>query len=386
VDGVFYDGSQIISPADAQISQEISQVTPLPTLARANGWTVLSEDHVDAYISATAQLAKNPGNLKIVYTAMHGVGTETLTKVFVKAGYPAPILVSAQAQPDPDFPTVAFPNPEEPGAIDLALKTAAEENADLVIANDPDADRCAVAAKDVSEGWRMLRGDEVGALLAEYIARHKPAANSVMANSIVSSTIVSKIAKHYGVNFQETLTGFKWLSKLPNLCFAYEEALGYAVDTNSVNDKDGISAALMIAQMATDLAAEGKTILDLLDEIWNRHGFHATRQISVRTTSVKQINDTLGKFRDSTPEHIGGYKVTQFDDLEAPKDLLPPTNGVRMFLEGGTRIIIRPSGTEPKIKCYIEVVTKGELNHAKLQADQIMDVIEETLRKMLTAQ
>lgn len=386
VDGVFYDGSQIISPADAQISQEISQVPPLPSLARANGWTVLSEDHVDDYVSATAQLAKNPGNLKIVYTAMHGVGTETLTKVFVKAGFPAPILVSAQAQPDPDFPTVAFPNPEEPGAIDLALETAVAENADLVIANDPDADRCAVAAKDVAVGWRMLRGDEVGALLAEYIARHKPAANSIMANSIVSSTIVSKIAQHYGVNFQETLTGFKWLSKLPNLCFAYEEALGYAVDTSSVNDKDGISAALMMVQMATDLAAEGKTILNLLDEIWNRHGFHATRQISVRTTSVKQINETLGKFRDSTPEHIGGYKVTQFDDLEAPKDHLPPTNGVRMFLEGGTRIIIRPSGTEPKIKCYIEVVTKGELNHAKQQADQIMDVIEETLRKMLTAQ
>ncbi|MEY3185964.1 MAG: hypothetical protein RIR58_700 [Actinomycetota bacterium] len=384
VDGVFYDGSQIISPADAQISHEISQVPPLPSLPRASGWSVLSQDDVDAYISATAQLAKNPGKLKVVYTAMHGVGTETLTKVFVKAGFPAPILVSAQAQPDPDFPTVAFPNPEEPGAIDLALKTAAEENADLVIANDPDADRCAVAVKDAVAGWRMLRGDEVGALLAEYIARNKPAANSVMANSIVSSTIVSKIAQHYGVEFQETLTGFKWLSKLPNLCFAYEEALGYAVDTSSVNDKDGISAALMMVQMATDLAAEGKTILDLLDEIWARHGFHATRQISVRTTSVKQISDTLGKFRKNTPEQIGGYKLIQFDDLEVPKDHLPPTNGVRMFLEGGIRIIIRPSGTEPKIKCYIEVVTKGELSTAKSQATQIMDVIEETLRKMLT--
>jgi phosphomannomutase len=386
VDGVFYDGSQIISPADAQISSEISQVAPLPSLPRATGWTVLSEDDVDAYISGTAKLANNPGNLKVVYTAMHGVGAETLTKVFVNAGFPAPVLVTAQAQPDPDFPTVAFPNPEEPGAIDLALKTAAEENADLVIANDPDADRCAVAVKDPVSGWRMLRGDEVGALLAEYIARHKPAANSVMANSIVSSTVVSKIAKHYGVKFQETLTGFKWLSKLPNLCFAYEEALGYAVDTSSVNDKDGISAALMMVQMATDLAAEGKTILNLLDEIWSRHGFHATRQISVRTTSVKQIADTLGRFREKIPEQIGGYKLIQFDDLEAPKDHLPPTNGVRMFLEGGTRIIIRPSGTEPKIKCYIEVVTQGELSIAKSKAAQVMDVIEETLRKMLTSQ
>ncbi len=384
VDGVFYDGSQIISPADKQISAEIAQVPPLPQLPRADGWEVLDESFVDAYVNATAALVKKTGKLKIVYTAMHGVGTETLTKVFTKAGFPAPILVTAQAEPDPDFSTVAFPNPEEPGAIDLALETARQNEADLVIANDPDADRCAVAIKDGAKGWRMLRGDEVGALLGEYIARNNPPSNSIMANSIVSSSILGKIAKHYGINFQETLTGFKWLAKLPNLCFAYEEALGYAVDAKSVNDKDGISAALLMAQLATELANEGKTIVDMLDEIWARHGYHATRQISVRTSSIEQIDGILGKFRNQTPSEIAGFKMLQFDDLEAPKDHLPPTNGVRMFLEGGTRIIIRPSGTEPKIKCYIEVVTHGMVAEAKSQADLNMNAIEETLRKMLT--
>ena len=205
-----------------------------------------------------------------------------------------------------------------------------------------------------------------------------------MANSIVSSSILGKIAKHYGINFQETLTGFKWLAKLPNLCFAYEEALGYAVDAKSVNDKDGISAALLMAQLATELANEDKTIVDMLDEIWARHGYHATRQISVRTSSIEQIDGILGKFRNHTPSEVAGFKLVQFDDLEAPKDHLPPTNGVRMFLEGGTRIIIRPSGTEPKIKCYIEVVTHGSVAEAKSQAELNMNAIEETLRKMLT--
>ena len=384
VDGVFYDGSQIISPADKQISEEIAQVAPLPTLPRSSGWQVLDESNVNSYITGTAKLATRPGKLKVVYTAMHGVGTETINKVFAAAGFPAPILVAAQAQPDPDFPTVAFPNPEEPGAIDLALQTAQEVSADLVIANDPDADRCAAAIKDPELGWRMLRGDEVGALLGEYIARNNPPARSVMANSIVSSSILRKIADYHKVDFKETLTGFKWLSKLPNLCFGYEEALGYAVDTKSVNDKDGISAALVLVQMATDLAAQGKSISDLLDEIWSRHGFHATKQISVRTTSIQQIDEILSKFRLQTPNEICGYQLQQFDDLEKPKDNLPPTNGVRLFFEDGIRIIIRPSGTEPKMKCYIEVVRTGAVNSAKNEANLVIESIAESLRKILT--
>jgi len=307
--------------------------------------------------------------LTIVYTAMHGVGTETLEKVFKAAGFPAPTLVSEQAQPDPDFPTVKFPNPEEPGAIDLSLVKAREVSADLVIANDPDADRCAAAIKDRDGQWRMLRGDEVGALLGEYMARKAPNKEVMLANSIVSSSILSKIAQHYGLPFKETLTGFKWLAKIPNLWFGYEEALGYAVDSKSVNDKDGISAALVLAQLATDLKAEGKTLVDLLDEIWERHGYHGTKQISVRTTSVAQIDAILSKFRDATPATIGRFSLTAFDDLEKPQDGLPPTNGVRIRLMDNIRIIVRPSGTEPKIKCYIEVITKDRATSEKIIAE-----------------
>ena len=379
VGGVRYEGSQIISPADSEISADIAAVPALNTLHRSQGWTILDESHIDAYITATSRLATKPGTLKIVYTAMHGVGTETLVKVFKTAGFPEPILVSEQAQPDPDFPTVKFPNPEEPGAIDLSLVKAREVSADLVIANDPDADRCAAAIKDHDGQWRMLRGDEVGALLGEYMARIAPNKEVMLANSIVSSSILSKIAQHYGLPFKETLTGFKWLAKIPNLWFGYEEALGYAVDSKSVNDKDGISAALVLAQLATDLNAEGKTLVDLLDEIWDRHGYHGTKQISVRTTNVAQIDAILSKFRNSTPATIGQFSLTAFDDLEKPQDGLPPTNGVRIRLMDNIRIIVRPSGTEPKIKCYIEVITKDRATSEKIIAE-----LEKELHTFLT--
>jgi phosphomannomutase len=379
VGGVRYEGSQIISPADSEISADIAAVPALNTLVRSQGWTILDESHVDAYVSATSRLATKPGTLKIVYTAMHGVGTETLEKVFKAAGFPEPILVLEQAQPDPDFPTVKFPNPEEPGAIDLSLVKAREVSADLVIANDPDADRCAAAIKDHDGHWRMLRGDEVGALLGEYMARKAPNKEVILANSIVSSSILSKIAQHYGLPFRETLTGFKWLAKIPNLWFGYEEALGYAVDSKSVNDKDGISAALVLAQLATDLKAEGKTLVDLLDEIWERHGYHGTKQISVRTTNVAQIDAILSKFRDATPTSIGRFSLTTFDDLEKPQDGLPPTNGVRIRLMDNIRIIVRPSGTEPKIKCYIEVITKD-----RATSEEIIAELEKELHTFLS--
>lgn len=379
INGVRYEGSQIISPTDAEISRDISEVAPLPSLSRAQGWHVLDETHVDAYVQATSKLATNPGNLRVVYSAMHGVGTETLRKVFTNAGFPEPILVSEQAEPDPDFPTVAFPNPEEPGAIDLSLKKAVEVSADLVIANDPDADRCAAAIMDETETWRMLRGDEVGALLGEYMARKAPNKNVILANSIVSSSILSKIARHYNLQFTETLTGFKWLAKIPDLWFGYEEALGYAVDSKSVNDKDGISAALVLTQLATDLHRENRTLNDLLQEIWQRHGYHGTKQISVRTTSVAQIDAILSRFRDNTPTSIGRFKVSQFDDLEKPTDALPPTNGVRIYLADNIRVIVRPSGTEPKIKCYIEVVSKD-----RAESETIIEELEKELRTFLS--
>jgi phosphomannomutase len=376
VDGIEYRGSQIVSPTDVSIAQKIDAIKSLKSQPRGKEWTVLSEEIIEKYIDRTASLATKPGSLRIVYTAMHGVGTETLQRVFHKAGFQSPILVEAQAAPDPDFPTVAFPNPEEPGAIDLALETAKSFDADLVIANDPDADRCAAAVKDPATGWRMLRGDELGAILGESIARKTN--TGMFANSIVSSSILKKIAEHYKIEFTETLTGFKWLAKIKNLTFGYEEALGYAVDAKTVNDKDGISAAITLAQIATDLAADGKTLLDLLDEIWARHGFHATEQISIRLSDLSKVGVILGGLRSNPPQNIAGRAVTSIDDLAAPTDGLPPTDGLRIWLDGGVRIIIRPSGTEAKMKCYIEVIEKDSKT-AQVVLDQLRPPLKELL-------
>jgi len=376
VDGIEYRGSQIVSPTDISIAQSIKEIVSLKDQPRGKEWTVLGEEIIEKYVKRTASLATKPGTLKIVYTAMHGVGTETLQRVFHSAGFPSPILVDAQSAPDPDFPTVAFPNPEEPGAIDLALDTARAFDADLVIANDPDADRCAAAVKDPSMGWRMLRGDELGAILGESIARKS--SSGTFANSIVSSSILKKIAQHYGIDFKETLTGFKWLAKIKGLTFGYEEALGYAVDASTVNDKDGISAAIKLAQIATDLSAEGKTILDLLDEIWERHGFHATEQISIRLSDLSKVGVILGWLRKNPPQSIAGRIVTSVDDLAVPTDGLPPTDGLRIWLDGGVRIIIRPSGTEAKMKCYIEVIEKDSKT-AQVVLDQMRPPLKELL-------
>jgi phosphomannomutase len=376
VDGIEYRGSQIVSPTDVSIAKKIDAITSLKAQPRGKVWTVLGEEIIEKYIARTAALATKPGSLRIVYTAMHGVGTETLQRVFQKAGFASPILVDAQAAPDPDFPTVAFPNPEEPGAIDLALETAKTFDADLVIANDPDADRCAAAVKDPATGWRMLRGDELGAILGESIARKSN--SGIFANSIVSSSILKKIAEHYNLEFKETLTGFKWLAKIKGLTFGYEEALGYAVDAKTVNDKDGISAAITLAQIATDLAADGKTLLDLLDEIWERHGFHATEQISIRLSDLSKVGVILGGLRNNPPQDIAGRTVTSIDDLAAPTDGLPPTDGLRIWLDGGVRIIIRPSGTEAKMKCYIEVIEKDSKT-AQVVLDQLRPPLKELL-------
>lgn len=376
VDGIEYRGSQIVSPTDVSIADKIDAITSLKSQPRGKEWTVLGEEIIEKYIDRTALLATKPGSLRIIYTAMHGVGTETLQRVFHKAGFASPILVEAQAAPDPDFPTVAFPNPEEPGAIDLALETAKSFDADLVIANDPDADRCAAAVKDPATGWRMLRGDELGAILGESIARKSQ--TGIFANSIVSSSVLKKIAEYYNLEFKETLTGFKWLAKIKGLTFGYEEALGYAVDAKTVNDKDGISAAITLAQIATDLAADGKTLLDLLDEIWVRHGFHATEQISIRLSDLSKVGVILGGLRSNPPQNIAGRAVTSIDDLAAPTDGLPPTDGLRIWLDGGVRIIIRPSGTEAKMKCYIEVIEKDSKT-AQVVLDQLRPPLKELL-------
>ena len=375
-DGINYAASQIINPTDGFIAQHIDAVRSLASCPRGDSWTVLGEEVITEYVRRTAQLAPRPGDMKIVYTAMHGVGTETIQRVFNHAGFATLILVDEQCAPDPDFPTVAFPNPEEPGAIDLALAKARDFGAELVIANDPDADRCAAAINDPKTGWRMLRGDELGIILGEWIARTKP--TGTFGNSIVSSSALRKISAHYDVDFKEVLTGFKWLAKIENLAFGYEEAIGYSVDSETVNDKDGISAALFLVQVATDLKRDGLTLSDLLDEVWQRHGFHGTEQISIRVADMTSITRLLAGLRTNPPAEIAGRAVESIDDLAQPKDGLPPTDGLRIWLAGGIRIIVRPSGTEAKMKCYIEVITK-----TSEESLEVLNQLRDPLKKFL---
>ncbi len=375
-DGIEYASSQIINPTDGFIAAEIDAVKSLKALPRGKNWQILGEEVITEYIQRTIKLAPRPGDIKVVYTAMHGVGTEIVQRVFNHAGFATLILVDEQCTPDPDFPTVAFPNPEEPGAIDLALAKARDFGAELVIANDPDADRCAAAINDPTVGWRMLRGDELGVIFGEWIARQKP--TGTMGNSIVSSSALRKIAAHYGVDFKEVLTGFKWLAKIEDLAFGYEEAIGYAVDSETVNDKDGVSAALFLAQIALDLKRDGLTLANLLDEIWERHGFHGTEQISIRVADISAITKLLAGLRQRPPQEIAGRTVESIDDLAAPKDGLPPTDGLRIWLAGGIRIIVRPSGTEAKMKCYIEVITK-----TAEESTQLLDELRGPLTKFL---
>ena len=376
-DGINYAASQIINPTDQFMATEIAAVARLKSLPRGNKWTVLNEDVVNEYVSRTSALAPRPGDLKVVYTAMHGVGTEIVSKVFSQAGFHNLILVDEQCTPDPNFPTVAFPNPEEPGAIDLALAKAKATDANLVIANDPDADRCAAAINDPNSGWRMLRGDELGVILGEWIARSHP--RGTFGNSIVSSSALRKICAHYGIDFKEVLTGFKWLAKIEDLAFGYEEAIGYCVDSETVNDKDGISAAIFLAQVTMDLARDGLSLVDLLNQVWDRHGFHGTEQISIRVKDMSSIARLLTQLRHNPPREVAGRTVISIDDLAAPTDGLPPTDGLRMWLDGDIRIIIRPSGTEAKMKCYVEVVTTTSAESQKL-----LDEIRQPLKEFLS--
>jgi len=374
LDGVKYRGSQIVAPVDLAISAEITKAELTPI--RSQTFEVVNESVIEDYISSVASLITLENSLKVVYTALHGVGAETFLKVFEKAKFASPILVAEQVKPDPDFPTTPFPNPEEVGAIDLALKYAKESNADLVIANDPDADRCAVAVNDPLSGWRMLRGDEVGVILGNYLIKNNSSTSTAVANSLVSSSLLGKIAKKNGFDFHETLTGFKWISKVNNLLFGYEEAIGYCVDPTVVNDKDGISAALTIINLANELKKDRISFLDYLNSVGEEYGFHETEQISIRFTDLNQIDKLLSSVIKNPPVEISGSKLLRSEDLSALKNM--PTPGVRLWYENQTRVIIRPSGTEPKIKCYIEVVSNTK-NDAKSKVSQIKEALTKVL-------
>ncbi|MGW0612874.1 phospho-sugar mutase [Streptomyces sp. NPDC002788] len=376
------DGSQIVPPADIDIAAEIAAVPSLTTVRRpTEGWDTLDDSVLDAYLARTdAVLAEgSPRTARTVYTAMHGVGKDVLLAAFARAGFPEPVLVEEQADPDPDFPTVAFPNPEEPGAMDLAFAKARETGPDLIIANDPDADRCAVAVRDDTD-WRMLRGDEVGALLAAHLVRR--GATGVFAESIVSSSLLGRIAGKAGLPHVETLTGFKWIARVEGLRYGYEEALGYCVDPDGVRDKDGITAALLITELASQLKEEGRTLLDLLDDLAVEHGLHATDQLSVRVEDLSVIAAAMTRLREQPPTELAGLPVTRTDDLTQGTEDLPPTDGLRYTLDGA-RVIVRPSGTEPKLKCYLEVVvpvaTDTDLPEARAKATDVLESIKRDL-------
>lgn len=364
-------GSQIVPPADAAIAARIDAVGPLAGVPRAeSGWDVLGEDVVDSYLARTGAVLTEgmPRDVRTVHTALHGVGSSTLLAAFRRAGFPEPVPVRRQAEPDPDFPTVSFPNPEEPGAMDLAFETARDTAAasgpvDLVLANDPDADRCAVAVPDraAEGGWRMLSGDDVGALLATHLVHKR--ARGTFATSIVSSSLVSRIAHAADLPYEETLTGFKWLARVDGLRYAFEEALGYCVDPEGVLDKDGITAALLIAELAAELKQADRSLTDLLDDLAVEHGLHATDQLSVRVEDLSLIASAMERLRAATPVSLAGLAVVSAEDLSEGSDLLPPTDGLRYQLAGDpdagvekARVVVRPSGTEPKLKCYLEVV------------------------------
>lgn len=376
------DGSQIVPPADAEIAAEIDAITTLTAVPRPDsGWDTLGDDVLDAYLARTdAVLAPDSSRTaRTVYTAMHGVGKETLLAAFARAGFPEPVLVTEQAEPDPDFPTVAFPNPEEPGAMDLAFATARTADPDLIIANDPDADRCAAAVKDGTD-WRMLRGDEVGALLAAHLVAR--GAHGTFAESIVSSSLLGRIARTAGQPYEETLTGFKWIARVEGLRYGYEEALGYCVDPDGVRDKDGITAALLITELASQLKERGRTLPDLLDDLAVEHGLHATDQLSVRVEDLSLIADAMRRLREQPPTALAGLPVTRAEDLTRGTEALPPTDGLRYTLDGA-RVIVRPSGTEPKLKCYLEVVVpvpdRAHLTAARAKTADLLAAIKRDL-------
>jgi phosphomannomutase len=394
------DGRQIVSPVDEQISKLIKTVTDVREIVQGSPGTFVSDDVVETYTSLTSQLIMSGPitdaqrkSVTSVYTAMHGVGWKTLQSVFSASGFNEPNAVLEQRDPDPAFPTVAFPNPEEKGALDIAISLAKKNSVDVLLANDPDADRFAAAVSNSSGDWVTLRGDQIGSLLGWWMIERVKLTGSnlsgTFANSIVSSMMLESIAKSAGLEYESTLTGFKWVSRVNNLTFGYEEALGYCVDPDNVSDKDGISAAAMFMEMLAHLKSQERTIWRVLDELALAHGLHATDQVSVRVTSSDQVALTMAGIRNTPPTKFGGLQVSSIDDLAIGLGGLPKTDAVIIHLAENdqiqkARVIVRPSGTEPKIKCYLEVVVRGEdLAIAQQTADNELKSLAADARPLL---
>ena len=396
------DGAQIIPPVDQQIERAIEALGPLAQVPVAPAGSPLisrpGEEVAGAYAATVAGAFPAPAAaaaLRVVYTPLHGVAAGLLLRVLDRAGFPPPAVVAAQAEPDPDFPTVAFPNPEEPGALDLALAEARRVAADLVIANDPDGDRLAVAVPDTGAtgGWRMLTGDQVGGLLGAYLLDRADGAGPgepLVATTVVSSTMLSKIAAAAGARYAATLTGFKWIVRAGDgvpgtrFVFGYEEALGYAVST-AVRDKDGMSAALALLSLAATARVAGQSLVDRWDALETAHGVHLTAPVTLPTPSPAQV---MARLRAHPPAALAGLPVTGTTDLAAGADGLPPSD-VLTYHVPGARVVIRPSGTEPKLKAYLEVVEPvggGSLGDARAAATARLTPLRHAVATLVSAE
>ncbi|GAB3846898.1 phospho-sugar mutase [Nesterenkonia populi] len=419
-------GAQIVSPADKDIAATIAEVvsadfaadSPAPAVipseevTRPSGVSVLGQEVRDSYQQEALELLDPEGfphrDLRIVYTAMHGVGGQMVVDLLRAGGFSQTIAVEEQFAPDPDFPTAEFPNPEEAGALDLALETAAERSADLVLANDPDADRLSAAVYDEhTDRWRQLSGDEIGALLGRHILRRGPlrpgwqteAGNDspAIGNSLVSSRQLGALCAQRGFAHEETLTGFKWLARVPNLVFGYEEAIGFDVDPVHVRDKDGVSAALIFAELVADLKARSITVVDALDEIAAEAGLFLTGQVTVKVDDLSRLGAVTAALRQQAPAEIAGSPVTETLDLS--RQPLPgaeftedkASDVLIYYTEAGDRVIVRPSGTEPKVKCYLETVAEASsdaadaVSAARASAAERLEALRTAMTQLLGA-
>ena len=391
-------GAQIAPPYDAEIAERIAAVGALAAVPMpGSGWQSLGAEMVEEYTerAATSARMRAVAPLRIVLTALHGVGGPVCRDALSRVGLDV-VVVPEQLEADPDFPTVDLPNPEEPGTLDMSLALAREVDADLVIANDPDADRCCAAIPDehATGGWRRLTGDEVGAVLGEQAAELAAfTGTGILANSIVSSRMLRKIAQAHGLGHRNALTGFKWICRVPGLVFGYEEALGYCVDPAAVRDKDGISAAVRLAVLASVLKQQGRSIADLLDRLAREHGLHATSPLSMRVEDPSLISAAMERLRaGGAPASLAGSPVVDvFDLMDGASDgnggRLPPADGLIFKTAADDRVVVRPSGTEPKLKCYCEVVVpvavEDPVEVARRTAADRLDAIKADLRGVL---
>jgi len=380
----FEGGFPIVPPSDQEIERAVAEAPYADEIPRQRVEPT-GVDLVQRYVDRAAHVRHTHGSVRVAFTPLHGVGGEFALDALVRAGFSDVHVVESQFAPDSDFPTVSFPNPEEPGAADALLQLAADVDAEIAIALDPDADRCAIGVPTPA-GWRMLSGDETGWLLGDYIlSQLEPGPVSeatLVASSVVSSRMLAAIAKEHGAQHAETLTGFKWLSRADDgrpgctLVYAYEEAIGHCVDPGAVRDKDGISAGVLACDLVAALRDQGRTMLDALDELARRHGVHTTTAVSRRVADADEAEAVMARLRATPPDRLAGFEVKVTDLLlergQRRTDAL-------VFFGGDdddwVRMVVRPSGTEPKLKSYIEVrcANVGDLEATRAKAREVQD-------------